>query len=445
MELYRKKDLDIISKNINDLEDKFQREFQQKHMIPTLDEIDKVNEIIKNYIRENGMIVYGGYAQNELIKSKNKDDVFYKDIDLADIEFYSPEPIKSMIELCDILHKMGYEHVVGEEGVHPETYKVFVNFHPYTDISYMAPTLFKKCPVMIIDGLKMTHPHFMYTDALRVYADPLTSNFRLSKTFFRFTKLIKYYPFDENMEYNKIEFGYFLKDVDEYIRKEILHKMKLILIGFHSFNRLMEKAEMKKTYFVETPFYQMISVDFKNDRDKIYKLLQQKLGKDVRYKKYYPFFQFLGDSVEFYYKDKLILRLYDRNDRCIVYKYSEKKKTYYGTFQLQLLYNLIMYNLAIIRDNKFNQTLYMTMFVRLLKARDIFLEKNNLSVLDESPFEEFTMKCMGDPVDSIRQSRLNISKNVKKGKAAKFRYRPSGGEGKVPDYRFMDSSGQLRD
>ena len=128
-----------------------------------------------------------------------------------------------MIDLCDILQKKNYKYVEGKEGVHIETYKIFVNFMNYCDISYMPPDMYKNCPVIISDGLRLAHPHFMLVDAYRVYCDPMTSYFRLTKTFVRFTKLIKYYPFNENMIYNKIEYNT-KPDTDtmNYIRKNII-------------------------------------------------------------------------------------------------------------------------------------------------------------------------------------------------------------------------------
>ena len=137
------------------------------------------------------------------------------------------------------------------------------------------------------------------------------------------------------------------------------------------------------------------------------------------------------------------MRLYGNNERCIVYNYSSKKKTNFGTSQLLILYFLANYNLAIIRQNRFNQTVTMTMITRLFKARDKFLEKSNLTILDKSPFQEFTMKCIGDTVNPLRQALLTGLKRRKAGKKMKFSYRPSGTPGKVPDYRFDDISGNL--
>ncbi len=407
--MYRQNDIDIITHNIDKLEDGA-REIYLKNNEPTIEEIDSVFKIIKDYIRNNDLIVYGGYAQNSLIKIKNPDDVFYKKIDLADIEFYSHEPLKNLIELRDILHKKEFKHIEGKEGMHPGTYKIFVNFQAYTDFTYMPKNIFNKCPTIKIEGMRMTAPHFMLIDAYRVYSDPMTSYFRLRKTFTRFTKLIEHYPFNENTVYNKIEYNV---DLDEkqydkiiyFIRKKIIQKNKLIVVGHHAFNRLMKKAKMSTQYFIQEPFYQLISIDYKNDKNKIYKILQDNF-KNIRYQEYHQFFQFFDKSVEFYYNKQLILRLFGDNERCIVYKYSDKKKTYFGSLQLQILYILSNYNLGIIRENKFNQIVYLTMLTRLFKARDKYLETNNRNILDDTPFQEFTLECIGEPKDPIRSSLL---------------------------------------
>ena len=77
---------------------------------------------------------------------------------------------------------------------------------------------------------------------------------------------------------------------------------------------------MSTQYFIQEPFYQLISIDYKNDKNKIYKILQDNF-KNIRYQEYHQFFQFFDKSVEFYYNKQLILRLFGDNERCIVYKY----------------------------------------------------------------------------------------------------------------------------
>ena len=440
--MYREIDVETILKNLDNIENNAMTIKLDKYE-PTITEINSVYKEIINFIKTNNRIVYGGYAQNELIRNKNKDDTFYKVTDLADIEFYTPDPIGDLIDLCDLLHSKKYKYVEGKEGVHIETYKIFVNFMNYCDISYMPPDIYKNCPSITVDGIRLCHPHFMLIDAYRVYCDPMTSYFRLSKTFVRFTKLIKYYPFNENMIYNKIETKNEHNDVLHYIRKKIMQHSMMIVIGTYCFNNLMKIAKMPENFMIEDSFYQLISTDYSRDIDQIHRKLL-KYNKDIKKKSYHPFYQFLDKSSEWYYNDTLILRVYGANDRCTIFRKSEKKKVLFGTFQLLLLYSIIHYNIGIIRGNKFNETVYGTMITRLFKARDTYLENKKITVLDNSPFQEFTTECIGEPKDILRESFLERAKKREQGKQISFLYKPKGNPGKKPNFKFDNTSGDLK-
>ena len=440
--MYRQKDIDMVLVNLDKLEETAKLIYLNSYE-PTLTESKNVYKEIKQFIKDKNRIVYGGYAQNELIRAKNKDDVFYREVDVADIEFYTPDPIGDMIDLCDLLYQKKYKYIDGKEGVHNETYKIFVNFLNYCDISYISPEIYNTIPTITIDGLRMCHPHFMLIDSYRVYTDPMTGYYRLKKTFTRFTKLISYYPFDENMVYNKIEYDTKEKtDVLKFIRKKIIRSSDLIVVGQYAFNRLMKKAEMPDTYYVPTHYFQLISTNYSKDVDTIHNVLRKQFP-SITKKTYYPFSQFLDKSSEWYIDDTLVLRIYGNNDRCTVYRKSHKKIKY-GTYQLIFMYCLIHYIIGIMRKNKFNEIQYGTMLVRLIKARDKYLEKNNKTVLDKSPFQEFTMKCIGEPKDLLRSSFLDKQMKRDSGKRATFLYKPSSSPGKKPIFHFDDTSGTLK-
>jgi len=439
--MYRRSDLDVIIEKVNQIETGALKYYQDNYEEPTKEEYDDVMKEIKKFVKNEGLIIYGGYAQNKLIGIKNKSDEFYSETDRPDLEFYSPTPIKDSMKLSEILHNKGYKYVVCEEGIHNETYKIFVNFLTFSDISYMDPYVFENCPFVIVDGLKLTDPLFMQVDAYRVYADLLTSNFRLNKTISRMSSLLNYYSFDEKNEFNQISYKSSEKEknVLRYIRKHVIHDSKLIVIGQYAYNYLVKKVNDK--YVINVEYYQLISSEFKKDFDKILKILKNKFGKKISYQLYHPFFQFLDERVEFLFEGKVILKLYGNNSRCIVYQYSEKKKTYFGTFILIILHLMIDYNHAKIDKNKKEENNNEALILRLNNIRNEYLDKKNLTVLDKSPFQEFSYKCIGTPVDPIRSARLKIIEKKEAGKKLKFRYSPSGGEGKVPSYNFKNSSG----
>ena len=128
--MFRVEDITTIQTNLNDLSRKSD-EIRLDKYEPTLNELENIYQEIANYARKNKLIIYGGWAQNVLIKQKDEKDAFYDRYSLADFEFYSPEPIKIGMDLANHLYKLGHKYIQLSEGVHNETYKLFVNFHNF--------------------------------------------------------------------------------------------------------------------------------------------------------------------------------------------------------------------------------------------------------------------------------------------------------------------------
>lgn len=444
--MYRQTDLEHIKKNIDFIKDEAMKKTQEI-LEPTKQEYKDVYVAVLEYIKKSRKIVYGGYAQNHLIKMKNSDDVFYRETDIADIEFYSFEPLKDVVNLCDFLHTKGFKYIEGKSGVHEETYKIFVNFANYVDISYIPKNVFDNLPVIEDAGIRYCHPHVMIVDAFRVYADPLTSYWRLDKTFNRFATLIKYYPFDTNYDKYKIIYdtklpGEEISKVKRFVRHKILHKSQLIVIGHYAYNYLVKKVK-KNLEFENFPYYQAVSIDYKNDRESIANFLKKEYENKITIKHFVPFFQFYDAHTEYFYNDVCILKLYGHNNRCIVNQFSEKKEVFFGTFQCIFLYLLIDYQYAICRRDEKEKINYMGLITRLLKARTTYLDNHDLTVLDKSPFQEFTLQCLGSTEDPMRMARLASLKKKESGKQVNFNYKPKGSPGKVPEYRFDNTSGNM--
>jgi len=442
--MYRQTDLEHIKKNLDYINTEALKK-RQEIIEPTIKEFKDVYIAILEFIKKNRKIVYGGYAQNHLIKMKNPNDAFYKDTDRADIEFYSYEPLKDIVELADFLHSKKFKYIEGKGGVHEETYKIFVNFDNYVDISYMPKNVYDNLPTIEDQGIRYSHPHLMLIDAFRVYADPITSYWRLDKTFNRFVTLMKYYPFDTSFEKYKIDYETKLKEdelkeIKRFVRHKILHNSQLIVIGHYAFNYLVKKVN-KDLNFSSFNYYQAISINYKEDRESIGNFLKKEYKDKLSTKHFTPFFQFYDYHTEYYYNDVCILKLYGHNNRCIVNNYSDKKKTFFGTFQAIFLYLLIDYQYAICKRDSKEKNNYMSMIIRILKAREYYLDSHDITVLDKSPFQEFTLQCLGSTEDPMRMARLESLKKREAGKQVSFNYKPKGNPGKVPVYRFDNTSG----
>jgi len=104
------------------------------------DEIKKMILIVETFIRRKKLICYGGTAINNILPKQSQ---FYdKDIEIPDYDFFSANALADTKELCDIFAKEGFDEVEGKSGQHHGTYKVFVNFIPIADITFIPKELF---------------------------------------------------------------------------------------------------------------------------------------------------------------------------------------------------------------------------------------------------------------------------------------------------------------
>ena len=335
--MYTQNDINLIKKNIDIIKEDATK-MKLEILEPTLKEFKEVYSVILDYIKSKKKLIYGGYAQNHLIKIKNKYDEFYKETDLADIEFYTHEPLTDVIELSDLLYSKKFKFVQGSEGVHNDTYKIFVNFVNYCDITYMPKNIYDNVPKIEHNGFYYIHPHFMLIDAFRVYADPLTSYFRLDRTFFRFSILLKHYPFDLSVYKNTTKYENENKDTKKFIRHKIFHNSQLIITGHYAFNYLVKKID-KKLVVSDFPYYQVISINYNDDKVKIGNFLRKNF-KNITSKEFYPYFQFYDKHTEYYHNNVCILKVYGHNNRCIVNRFSEKKKSLFWNISINIFISI---------------------------------------------------------------------------------------------------------
>ena len=437
--MYRDEDIEDIKSNIDDIAEKAMFVYKSNNE-PTYEESKQVYQVILDFIKAKKKIIYGGYAQNNLITEKNKDDGFYKEVDTPDIEFYSHEPLQDLIELCDTLYKKNFKYIQGTEGLHEGTYKIFVNFENYCDISYIPKNIYDNCPYITTkDNLKLADPSFMLIDVYRVFTDPMTSYWRLEKSFKRYLRLYKYYPIEKYKKNDLIKFNHYTdENILNKLRKLIIHNSDYIVIGTYAYNYYIKKTQFEP---VNINFYEIITSNIKEEGNKIYKKLSKIFGKKLTVKEYFPFFEYFDYRIEFLYDNQVILRVYNNNNRCIVYNESKTKKTKFGTSQLVQLYLLSNYIYYIINRNQNESNNYLNLFLNFNKARDEYLTSHNLTVINNSPFQEFKLDCIGKSIKLDRLDRLEMIEKRKKGLPLKFRYEPTGNPGKVPEYVFKNSSG----
>lgn len=415
-------------------------------MEPTITEKREIMEVIKDFIRMKGRKIYGGTAINETIKVKNPDDAIYDEYTFSDIEFYSSTPVMDLVELTNELYNKGYKFVVGQEAVHEETYTIFVNFQVYCDITYVPVRIYNGIKTIIIDGINYVDPHFILIDQLRIINQPLTAaEQRWEKTFKRLYKLLKNYPFEYFDRSIKIQ-----KPTDEitsYISKIKSEFMSIgeiqntcLISGFEAFNfyikhalfdrkveqmaRTAQKSNKLSSFIVNVPFIELISVSYRDTVERLYNFIKKNVvnPEKITIEEYYPLFQFTGYSIVFMYDQIPIAKIYDADGFCV-----PNVKTTIG-----YMYVSYQYILMIMLINKFrahldkNKEMYFNYGIaisNLVTARNEYLSKRDLGVINNTIFSEFRIPCIGTTVNTLRVSKLRNLERYKQGKIP-FRYSP---------------------
>jgi len=448
--MYREEDLKALDKNKDKLYDNILSYYKTQYE-PTIKESYNIINNILNFIRKKQRLIYGGYGLNLILINKNPEDYIYRKIqnvyfnypDIADMEFYSPDPIKDIIELANELFKLQFKNVEVKEGVHSETFKIYVNFVAYCDITYLPNNIFYNINYIKIKGLKCVHPQFILLDMYKILTDPYTSYWRLDKTLNRVNKLIKHYPF-KNIKLNIDDI--LNKDnnnIIEFIKLNIVKNSNYIVIGFYAYNYYIKK--LTKKYIIKNiPYIELISSNLKDDGIKIYNILKLKY-KYITIKQYNKFSGYIDNKIEYYYNNNLILVLYGNYNRCILYKYSKKENIYYVTFTIIVMYLLYFYYYNFINKNKKYSKLYKYLLGKIVLVRNKYLLKKNINVLDPSPFQEFTFKCLGIHLDTKRNYLIQNLIKYKQKKQVLFKYVPDIKTIKkpIPIINFNNTSGNI--
>jgi hypothetical protein len=440
-----------------------------EEMEPTIDEINQVNGIIIDYIKQNKRKVYGGYALNKLLVTKNPSLAIYDELDTPDIEFYSPDPLGDLTKLCDKLAEAGFKNVVGQEAQHKETYSIFVNYQLYCDISYMPANIYAKSRFIQADGFNLIHPWFMVVDYFRMFTDPMVSYWRLEKHFARYLKLQKTYPLPlinkpvEITPFKAVNLHSTINMLEDFLS----NIPGTIFTGFYAYNYYLKYSDYskkdKRFVQIQMPYLEVYSTNYVEDGLKTIeylKSLPEELSSKISHREFYPFFQFYGYNTVFYFElngDQIpILYLYSNNNKCISFKSvpyvkfdniklnasaPEADKTVdIGSFDFNILHALIiLVKVRVDDDNDWNDILY-TLINGYVAFRKYYFAQNNITLYDTSIFEGFVIDCKGETIPPDREKRMLIQARKKLGKPPIYRYEP-GVSKQSGSYYFANTSG----
>jgi hypothetical protein len=145
-------------------------------------------------LRKKSLICYGGTAINNILP---KQDQFYNtDIEIPDYDFYSSNALNDAKELVDIYIENGFQEVEAKSGQHHGTFKVYVNFIPVADITFVPKELFVaiKKEAIKVGGIFYAPPNLLRMGMYLELSRPAGDVSRWEKVLKRLTLLNKHYP-----------------------------------------------------------------------------------------------------------------------------------------------------------------------------------------------------------------------------------------------------------
>lgn len=480
MNLYTESDKELLNEHVEEII-KNADDISSRVTNPTIDQLWEIIFTVRDFVIEKKRKIYGGFALNKLIEMKNPNDKFYMDDDIKswDIDFYSPTPIEDAKEIANRLHDKGFKHIQAREAMHDETYKVFAETNDCADITYVPWNIYNKIPFNEVNGLYLTGPQFMMIDYFRILTDPLTSYFRLEKAFNRLCLMLKHYPIKQSSSEIDIipaegELDIAMRTIQDFLTD----RESTVVVGMYAFEHLIKEADVstgnkqmarnksqnrsfKKQSSIDYSdinYYEIISTSYQHDAKELILMLKNKFPqgeKQITYTENYPFFQYMGYSVDIKFNDIVICRMYHYNSRCTPYfdvpsmyfkKSSFEKlkgKIRIGTFAVQMLFNLINVIRARVIDDRNTMNIYYTLISQMIELRNTYMTKNKKTLLDESLFQEFVLKCVGTTTTAQMEKANRIEKKMKAGKRYSWGYNPKNEKDRANEskYLFKNSSG----
>lgn len=276
----------------------------------------KIFPIVERFLRERKLICYGGTAINNMLPSNAQ---FYDKLsDLPDYDFFSKDPVKDAKKLADIYSRKGFLDVEAKSGVHFGTYKVFVNFIPIADITYMDANIFKTLSKesIVIDGIHYAPPDLLKMAMYLELSRPFGDTSRWTKVWERLNLINKYYPLKNSNCFSKqfIETNTIVKrtddDVYELVRRALVEH-EVVFFGGYALSQYSKHSPIKTRSIMEnSSTFDVLS----NDPKSCYNYVTQRLSHvgvfDVNINTKPPIGEYMGEHYEIVVKKKRVCIIY---------------------------------------------------------------------------------------------------------------------------------------
>lgn len=348
--------------------------------------------IVFDFIKKKGLILYGGEAIDKNLKNVGKSGI-YSDQSKPDYDFYSYDYEKDSIELCNILYDKGYKFVSRIPRMHRGTFAVQANTAFIADISYVPKNIFDKIPVVKINGVKyINHLYAIKNLYLGLVRPKLSANYaRWEKDWERLQLMNETFPITGTGTKQPKIGTQTNEEATELLYKQFVRRNpQIVITGCRAVQFMIGSSK-------QSGLLELVSVDSQaeNHVKMIQKILTDHFKKDTHVEVYAPFLGDLPTRLRIKMDEKPIVDIYSIERECVA---TVKSDT--GDYAITNYYYLMHFLLS--------QYSYFTVYpeygvpqlqsvIELQTKRDKFLKEKKLNGYepDAGRFRVFDSQCIG--------------------------------------------------
>tara|TARA_Y100000389_G_scaffold205142_1_gene264009 strand:+ start:2963 stop:4345 length:1383 start_codon:yes stop_codon:yes gene_type:complete len=373
------------------------------------DEIQYMIEILEKFLRNKKLICYGGTAINNILPVEYQ---FYdKKIEIPDYDFFSKTALDDAKELANIYFKNGFQDVEAKAGVHEGTFKVFVNFIPIADITYLDPVIFNNLlkNSLKVNGIHYSPPNFLRMAMYLELSRPEGDVSRWEKVLTRLTLLNKQFPLENKVCSENDFFKNYQKltadiDVQDIVKNSLIDQ-GVVFFGALAFSLYSKYLPQKKGKIMRNQVrFDVLS----NDPKSCYLIVKERLNtygyKDVKIVKHNATDDVLGTHFEVIINGETMCMIFKA---IACYSYNKIKLNNRTVKVASIETILSFYLLFIYLDKEYfdeKRLLCMAEYIFKIQKKDKLKNKGIL--------KRFSINCYGKQA-TLKEIRINKSKKFK--------------------------------
>jgi hypothetical protein len=362
-------------------------------------DIQTIITIVENFIIDKKLVCYGGTAINNILPKK---DQFYNiEAEIPDYDFYSPNALEDAKELALQYYNSGFKEVEAKSGIHHNTYKVFVNFIPVADITYMPKSLFN---IVSKKSLKRNNilyapPNFLRMGMYLELSRPQGDITRWEKVTKRLQLLNKNYPINEDIKCKNDK-----NKMDSKVKNIIVNTAldeELVFFGLVS----LEKYNIYKN----SDCIYLLSDDIESDSIEIKNNLEENKIKKCSIKRHYNIGEIIPKHIEIILNNKTVAILFEPLG---CHNYNELVVNN-KTMKILTIDSMLSFYLAFIYSGRsyFNTSniICLSDYLYNIQYKNI---KNNKGI-----FKRFSINCYGnqETLETMRAKKAEMYRKLKRG------------------------------